>query len=154
MVRSLGCVRSSQPEPTSIRTMTASPLGAAVDDLGKRLQGASLSGRPTAVLRATPRPRLLHHAQGRQPLVREQSEQRRSRLGNIAAGYLAAIVVADVILVGSLGLFRALEGQPPNDIVGAVLVGITVAVPTTIVLTLVPAAVTISLAERHRLRSW
>src|SRR5262245_33385557 len=47
--------------------MTASPLGAAVDDLGKRLQGASPSGRPTAVLRATPRPRLLHHAQGRQP---------------------------------------------------------------------------------------
>jgi len=46
--------------------MTALPAGAAVDDLGKRLQGASLSGRPTAVLRATPRPRLLHHARGRQ----------------------------------------------------------------------------------------
>jgi hypothetical protein len=38
-----------------------------VDTLGKRLQGASLSGQPTAAFRATPHPRLLHHAQGRQP---------------------------------------------------------------------------------------
>jgi hypothetical protein len=31
---------------------------------GERLQGASLSGRPTAAFRTTPHPRLLHHASG------------------------------------------------------------------------------------------
>src|SRR5262245_53264465 len=47
--------------------MTTSPLGAAVDTLGKRLQGRCPPVGPRASLRATPRPRLLHHASGRRP---------------------------------------------------------------------------------------
>ena len=66
MVRSLGCVWSSQPEPTSIRTMTAFPAGAPVDALGKRFVASLPSGRPTASLRATTPLLLLHHVLGRQ----------------------------------------------------------------------------------------
>jgi hypothetical protein len=43
-----------------------SPDGAAVDTMGKRLQAAFLSGRPTGSLRPTPPPLLLHHVRGRQ----------------------------------------------------------------------------------------
>jgi len=46
--------------------MTAPLTGAAVDTLGKRLQGRCPPVGPRAALRATPRPRLLHHASGRQ----------------------------------------------------------------------------------------
>jgi len=46
--------------------MTAQAGGVAVDSLSKSCPWALHSGRPTASLRATPRPRLLHHAQGRQ----------------------------------------------------------------------------------------
>jgi len=86
--------------------------------------------------------------------MREQSERRRGRLGIIAAGYLAAVVVADVILGGEIGLAAALAEPRPNDIIGAVLVGVVVAVPITIVLTLLPAAAIIWQAERHQVRSW
>lgn len=86
--------------------------------------------------------------------MREQSERRRGRLGNIAAGYLAAVVVADVILCGVLGFVLALREPRPNDIMGAVLVGMVVAVPITIVLTLLPAAAIIWQVERQPVRSW
>src|SRR5262245_2556978 len=66
MVRSLDCVWSFATRANLDSDHDGSPAGAAVDDLGKRLHGASLSGRPPAALRATPPPRLLPHARGRQ----------------------------------------------------------------------------------------
>src|SRR5262249_8179343 len=74
MVRSLGCVWSFATRANLDSDHDSSPFGAAVDTLAKRPQRASLSGRPTAALRATPRPRPLHHASGRQ-------QGRRRRLG-------------------------------------------------------------------------
>ena len=49
-----------------------SPRQRPVDALGKELHAALLSSRPTGSFRATPPPRLLHHAPGRQPVRRKR----------------------------------------------------------------------------------
>jgi len=64
--------------------------GAAVDTLGKRLFAVSLSGRPTASLRATPLLLLLHHVLGRQPvkILRGDPYKRSADLEAIPASVL------------------------------------------------------------------
>src|SRR5262245_54254161 len=66
MVLSLGCVWSSQPEPTSIRTMTACPQVPLWTPCGIGFSRPCPPVGSRASIRATLPPRLLHHAPGRQ----------------------------------------------------------------------------------------
>jgi hypothetical protein len=84
--------------------------------------------------------------------MREQSEQRRSQLGNIAAGYLAAVVVADVIFFALFWL--AWPAPRHNDMLGMAMVGAVVAMPLIIVITLPLAVAIIWQSERHQVHSW
>jgi len=83
--------------------------------------------------------------------MRERGKNRRGRWVDIGVGYLAAVVAADVIFLTLIQLDWPVPRL--NDIVGRMLVGLLVTVPTTIVI-LLPAAAFIWQGERHQVRSW
>ena len=93
--------------------MTAPHAQRPVDALGKRLFAALLSGRPTASLRPTPPPRLLHHAPGRRRLKQAASFDKPA-VGpdKQAAAYDKLTVGSDMQAAASDKLAAAFDKQP------------------------------------------
>jgi hypothetical protein len=87
--------------------------------------------------------------------MHEQSETRRGRIRNIAVGYVAAVVVAGVVLSGLIGFVPAFQEPQVNVPLGSglTLLLAIVAIPVTIIFTVLPAAAIIWFAERNRVRS-